>query len=44
MRTGNESLVNMLAARGLIIAYDRLRRLSRPTDWPTQSSLMGARY
>ena len=28
MRTGNESLVNMLAEHGLSISYDRLRRLS----------------
>ena len=28
MRTGNESLVNMLAVRGLSISHDHLRRLS----------------
>ena len=28
MRTGNESLVNMLVERGLSISYDHLRRLS----------------
>ena len=28
MRTGNESLVNMLAERGLSISYDHLRHLS----------------
>ena len=28
MKTSNESLVNMLAERGISISYDRLRRLS----------------